>query len=627
MGLSVKMSDSNRTILATPLEGEIRLIHPNNCLVNVHGKNIDVGALCYLDRVKCNTGYRINDSSLSQNRFKHIKSIIYYLSDLSESALSIVSIKSRFNNFTLFLDWCDSNSNYNIMNSFGEARNALTKYINYLVELIKTQKLHNNTAARYQYDAIIVLRDCFGYERVDQGLNLIKKSNRSITNTSSPDEKHQGQVLALSLALFKGFHKEIMNNSKYPFLISMPKGTGFENDAAWIFPTGMYVQHPANQINYTKGTYCAYDYQNGVIHTVDKILEHYASKLSAENSIRNAHRVLRKNDAEGTPVRLMHAAIAVNAFIVLFIANTGMNWSEVCRLTWQNGYEVGVDTQGFREIKYRAYDRTVTFIITSSFLPYFKAYLELRDYIQCHSEKTELLFFTISKKTSFKPAKLGGTKLPTICRSFQLFDPSLPIISAKQWRATKSDYLVRNTDLQTSSLLLQSDERTIQEHYTSGSETKGISEISMFLERIVSKVKEVSLDDSKLIESALGHCNSPGNPLAEKHSPIEPDCKKSEGCLFCKHYGVHADEIDIRKLYSCKFCIESTSHLSGSIDHYLKVFGEVLERIDALLSTFSDISENHRKIVERVKYEVLEEGELDPYWEIKYEQLINLGVV
>lgn len=620
------MTSRKKNVLIAPIDANLNIINPGQCVLKVHGKNIDIGALCYLERHKSNTGYTVNDSSISSERYGEVRKLIQFISDLSETSLSIVSITSRYNNFAMFLDWCDDNSRHNALRSYKDARASLASYIAYLLELVKTQKLHNNTAARYQYDAIIVLRDCFGYENLEQGLNLLKKSNRAITNTSAPDERDQGKVLALSLSLFNGFCKEILSNSNYPFLISLPKGTGFENDQAWVFPSSRYVLHPSLR-DTPEIKHKAYNYIEGRVYTVDEIKSRFASKASARTSVRSAQRVLKKNESEVTSIRLSHAGIAMNAFLVLFVANTGMNWSEISRLTWRNTYEVGVDSQGFREIKYRAFDRTVTFIITSSFLPYFKTYLELRDYVQRHTEKTNLLFFTISHRSAFKPRKLGVTKLPVICRSFQLFDPSLPIISAKEWRATKSDYLVSNADLQTASVLLQSEERTVQDHYTKGSRSKGISEISDFLERVVSKVKQQNKDNLVVVESALGKCDSPGNPSPENKSPIVPDCKKGEGCLFCTHYGVHADEVDIRKLYSCKFCIESTSHLCGSVDYYLKVFGAALERIDALLKSFKHLSDNHNKLVVRIEGEVYEDGDLDPYWETKYEQLINLGVI
>ncbi|UTV97930.1 hypothetical protein KDW99_11535 [Marinomonas rhizomae] len=620
------MINKQKTFLTAPIDVNVTIINPSQCVLKVHGKHINIGALCYLKRQKNNTGYIVNESSISKERFSDVRKLIHFISDLSETSMSIVSIKLRFNNFAFFVDWCDKNSRHNALKSFEEARDALASFISYLLELVKTQKLHNNTAARYQYDVIIVFRDCFGYESLEQGLNLLKKSNRATTNTASPDERDQGKVLAISLSLFNGFCKEILNNGKYPFLISLPKDTGFENNQAWVFPIISYAQHPSRRDPLEK-KYKAYNYKEGRLNSVNEIQHHFASKQLAVNSIRIAQQILEKNETEGTSNRLSHASIAMNAFLILFVANTGMNWSEVCKLTWRDSYEVDVESQGFREIKYRAFDRTVTFIITSSFLPHFKKYLKLRDYAQRHTGKIDLLFFTLNKKSAFKPHKLAETRLTSICKSFQLFDPSLPIISAKEWRATKSDYLVRNTDLQTASVLLQSDERTVLDHYTKGSRTKGISEISNFLERVVSKVKQQNKDNLIAVEAALGKCDNPGNPSPENAPPIIPDCKKGEGCLFCSHYGVHADEIDIRKLYSFKFCIESTSHLSESVDYYLKVFGAVLERIDALLKSFKGLSDNHNELVVRVENEVYNDGDLDPYWETKYEQLLNLGVI
>ncbi|WP_444997901.1 hypothetical protein [Aliikangiella sp. IMCC44359] len=614
------MLRKNTITLVAPINSETIIISPNRCVLKVGNNNLDIGSICYLERTENTKGVKVNGSSLSKKRFNSARLLAKYFSELMDSGLRVESIYTRFKNLTKFLIWCDKNKLHDVLTSFRSTRVALVGYIGHLKELIKTQKLKNNTATRYQLDAIIVLRDCFNFEKIDRGLNLLKKSNREIENTEPPDDKDQGRVLALSTALFMGFQKATLNNEKYPYLIPLPKGTGFDNDQAWIFPTSLYALHPKR-----KPTFHAYNYREGRINTVDEIEKHYVSKTRAKIAIQDAKNALKNGEVVGSYHRLAHATIAMNAFLLLFIANTGMGWSELTKLPWRDTYEVGVDVQGFREIKYRAFDKEVSFIVTSSFLPLFKSYLELREYIVSYFENTTLLFFTLSlTSTKRKLSKLGRTKIPQICRGFRIFEPTIPIITAKEWRAAKSDYLVRSSDIQTAAFLLQNDERTVRDHYTKGSKTKAIAEVSDFLERIVSKVKGNSAEET---ESALGSCDNPGEPSSEQNPPIVPDCRKGEGCLFCKHYGVHADEKDIRKLFSCKLCIESASHLSGTFEDYLIMFGAVLNRIDALLELFEKLSQGHKELVERIKSEVFEDGELDSYWELKYEQLLNLGVI
>ena len=66
--------------------------------------------------------------------------------------------------------------------------------------------------------------------------------------------------------------------------------------------------------------------------------------------------------------------VAHNAFVLMFIANTGINLAQVLELL--NGdYEVGVERQGFRAIKRRAGNKAVHFEITAAFLPKLKRYL------------------------------------------------------------------------------------------------------------------------------------------------------------------------------------------------------------------------------------------------------------
>jgi hypothetical protein len=98
------------------------------------------------------------------------------------------------------------------------------------------------------------------------------------------------------------------------------------------------------------------------------------------------------------------------------------------------------------------------------------------------------------------------------------------------------------------------------------------------------------------------------------------------GCLFCDKFVVHADETDLRKLISCKYVINTCKHLSHSDDSYQAHFGEVLSRIDAILEEIKNVSDQIFDLAKRIEFEVNEDQILDPHYQYKLDQLVNLGV-
>jgi hypothetical protein len=111
-------------------------------------------------------------------------------------------------------------------------------------------------------------------------------------------------------------------------------------------------------------------------------------------------------------------------------------------------------------------------------------------------------------------------------------------------------------------------------------------------------------------------------PIAQA-VPIVPGCKSAEGCLYCDKYRVHADETDIRKLLSCRYCLRTTSNRAASLEDYDRTFGAVLRRIDFLLD---ELKKRDADLVARLENAVDVGGELDVFWSSKLEQLLELGV-
>jgi hypothetical protein len=219
---------------------------------------------------------------------------------------------------------------------------------------------------------------------------------------------------------------------------------------------------------------------------------------------------------------------------------------------------------------------------------------------------------------------LPGGPTP-LFKILQRIDPQLPKIMPRQWRAAKSDWLIRNTDPSTAALVLQNAEKTVLKSYTAGSETVHLEEMTLFLD----KVSAVVVENGKVIEGsincAVGVCSSYGAPhQISGEIAVQPDCKEQEGCLFCDKFKVHADEQDTRKLLSCRYCLQQSAHLAGSEERIQSMLGPILDRIQVILD---EVSRRDETLVLRVTREVEVDGELAPYWSRKLEMLMDLGLV
>ena len=187
----------------------------------------------------------------------------------------------------------------------------------------------------------------------------------------------------------------------------------------------------------------------------------------------------------------------------------------------------------------------------------------------------------------------------------------------------KAEWLINNADPYVAAKLLQNTEATILNHYSSGSFTKQTENLSEYLTKL--SHEGAVTDGPYKISTSVGGCKEPDKPISLSGDIVfKSDCKQPEGCLFCSNFLIHVDENDLRKILSCKYCIENTQGLSRSYDDWHDIYGPVLLRIDEIVNNISEINLN---LVDRVKNEVYIEGNLDSYWEGKLEMLINIGAI
>ncbi|MEI7612223.1 MAG: hypothetical protein WCK63_04900 [Betaproteobacteria bacterium] len=628
-----------------PLTPGVTILHPEFVTLRFeHGRTIDVGALCYLERELPklsrgrlrSIGRRVNLGTICNSRVAQVRQLIAQVSEEVEfSGRTAETLRDRYSRFLDFMQWADTTGRHDALEIESQVDNIFRDYVAHLHERVRRQDIKRNSGARQQIVVKIVLEAFHSVEDIDRGVNLLQPSQASKTSTLPPCELTQGRVLSISQSMFKGICDLILEKKPFPYPLRMPQGLNLHDNTLWLFPSiSWFMAPPMLSVRHT--LWCpawAFNYAEGRLATLDELREVNTlpglANFAGDSDTRRRS-ILRKAKIQLQAAnqdirhcqRLQIAHQAQNLFCNLFLAETGMNWAQVTNLPWSDDYEVSASHQAFRTVKCRAGGKVVTFELPTASLPVFKQYLAIRSYL-LNGQPCDWLFFKQGSKGQGDAHSRRSCLKPTY-NMFRRIDPTLPKITAREWRAAKSDWLIRNTDISTAALVLQNTERTVLASYAEGSATTHLEEMSAFLNEISRKVVAEGTYIEGGTPNSVGVCSCFGSPQAAVPTNIQPNCKAPEGCLFCDKFRIHADAQDSRKLLSCRYCLRKTSSLVGSEEQFAVQLGSLFNRIQQILDELTRVAP---EMIKQVTREVDEEGELDPYWARKYEMLMALGVV
>lgn len=606
-----------------PLSGNIVLRPEHTRVITPNGTGFFLGALCYRYSKIVGKNCYIVSGSLITARITWVGKLIYLFSYLVEhDPRRDISIACIFRSFAQYIRWCDSEGLNDVLRgNKNKDYEAYSLYSLYLSEKVKTHQIKSAGAHAMQSQIKEVYSEIFEDPQFYEGVPNIPKRNDS-ESTEPPCEDRQSKTLSLCMSIFQGISDFILDAHPYPFFIKMPEYLKFQDNGFWISHTVHWFDlshlHTGLPVN------GSIDYVSGKTRTAQEL-----SELTGDSLDLCKRRIykcefyrLKANIDTRCSSRLDKARLAMSAFYILFIANTGINSAQAKSLEWDDEYtEERSNKVGFKTIKYRASGKVIHFEIQSKFTKHFKKYLKLREYINKNSS-VNLLFGYQSKNRVTTP------NIKSLVYIVNKLDPMLDFVMPMEWRAAKSDWYIRNHDPSLASLALQNTERTIIKNYAAGSHSKQANELGAFFEAISNLGINIEDSSNNHTVSSIGHCIDPLHPKALINvKAIEPDCKQPEGCLFCDKFVIHSDDQDIRKLFSCLFCLDKTAHLSTSIDDYEDIFGPVRKRIGLIIDKVSSLSDKHKNMVNRIKSEVMEEEELDLYWESKLSMLVEIGVI
>ncbi|MDP2562140.1 hypothetical protein [Psychrobium sp. 1_MG-2023] len=632
------------TIVVTRKQISEDFLHPEKVRLQLDRKTrvnpLDLGALAYTTRQpQRNTylaglPYYVDESSFMLARRKLLIVLHDYVATTGNTDKTVYF---HLSHFIRIITWLDDNGYSLFSNTQTVARQGYCAYVSELNHQIKSVDLNQLTpkaANEYQHEIIKLLSLLWGHEVAQviiREIPLIKYKNNGGV---APDERNVRFATRTFLHLARGFSSFIMKNKAFPYLLNM---SDYE---CYVFPSNAN----ACVTPYTNTKNYSYHYEAGRISTP----EEYMAKCPRRIGIGSATKEIESSKANLIAInsnvrdvnRLNYASLALNSYMQVFVLMTGIYPSELVQLEYDASFTLEKDLlkNDFRAIKMRAAGREVVYSLGNrKGLEIFKEYIQLRNWV-LDGEDCRFLFFTM-KRNSEGTKKYQKMKADYVYKYYRsLSGKFLPIsfeaITARKVRKYKT-VVWNEIDIAQRVIAnsLNHSLKTNHNYYAVSNPNKQQEEFALFWEsanaasqRIT--IKLVNENDSGSISTASGHCDDFKHPQPMQiETPISPDCNSQIGCLYCEHYVCHADEEDIRKLYSLLYVINAVRNMATDYSHSDALLLELSMRIHLVLQLMEKKYKNIQSVIENIKQEVMGSGLLTPFWEYRLQRYEQMGVI
>lgn len=630
-------------LLEMPLKNTSRILHPEQVILRIGYKTFDVGALCYALRSNKQRESKkpmlVFESSLLTKRRKAIKQIIKVVSELMVGTRPH-TVYGMMLALGMFVDWADSNNHPECLASGESSERALLEYLAHVEDIFRQGDIEAPAGFARQTHVLKLLKAITCNPELGRGFRLIRDNSQAMRKGTEPANSESfAHTLSMAQMLFDGITDFLNNNKPFPYKLILPKSLNWETgNHLWIFPANVWNMPPRlwgeERVMLGK-PHWAYDYQNGRLATEDEVWHRYKGQTRAQKFrvarkfIADAQSLIEKsNEDQRHRTRIQLASLAQNAFLLLFIANTGGNISVVREIEAGETIDVGVVNQHYRAVKYRAYGKIVTLRVPTRFMPSLRKFMDLRKYLLGEKNYPYLFFaLGVKQKKIACPAQITGKGLDILFDLLKEIDPEILVIRARQIRATVNDWYLRHHEAAITAKVMGHSEKTENIKYGRGSSIDYHEDMTVLLQKIseVAKAQKVvvmrkDLGQSLPLEQG-GMCNDYENPRSMLDNPLlEPSCEG--GCLFCEHRCLVADEEDVRKIASAAFLMEQLILGPAHENNLRPMIRKCEEDMDAI-ARIGDCA----PLVNRIKMEVYDEGEMTPFWAEKYHLFLELGLI
>lgn len=611
-------------------------------LANARGYKspIDIGSIAYTKRGAARSrGYTdsgtipVVESSLVESRRTLVMSLLDTLIGLRDN-----TIVTSFRIIQVVVDWLNRNGYEEIFTDASRAAGAYADYTSCLNDSVRAGRFAPLHAAK-----------CQNYLRLIIGLqfpDIVEYIVRSATtiagqkNAIKPPRESDVQMFRdVNIAIARSYSKFILEGLPFPCVVQI------RDYEVVKFPSNHGLSSP-----FRSGLDC-YNAVEKRIATVDEYLSIYARKnqkirqCEAERSIVDAHANLElANSDRRHYVRLQMAALAMKAYIALFMLITGASPTELEQFSYDDALEIekSVLKKELSAVKFRARGKKTGYVLgRKEGLSLLKEYIKLREWI-LNGRYFDKLFFKVVIRKSVAPLLVisdldAGAALTRLHSSISgvFIDAKYPKITSGKARKHKSaTQHAAGVPLDIVAKALNHTNAVNVSSYAEATIEQQESEFGNYWDS-VRKASQMVRDrheiaPEKADSTAIGYCdafNSP-TPVSDSGSVmIEPNCRNQYGCLYCTHYLCHSDEEDMHKLLSLQYVINAVRDTARDSSHAEALYKDLSIRIEFILEAMANRSESIAQMLIRMKQKVFELGVLTPFWESRLQRYEHMGVV
>ncbi|NIE77308.1 integrase [Pantoea sp. Ap-967] len=588
-------------------------------------RSFDIGALCYQSR---NDGRRtrikrVDLSTFRPERSKAMREWVVHNVTLYYTRNSGYTISQNASKLNSFFNWAERNDFSDFLKSPENYHVALQAY----TQELNTFKLQKSSATltRLRSEALHSGPVFFPQSTVNFHDDLPRPSND--TRSQSPTEpplKHEIEAYLTPLQyLFDGLTDFLLNFKKYPAQIP------FMAEYIWLLPGDIpFISAELLAATSSPRLGVKWDYERGRVRTFEEAKQ-FSSTLPhhVRYQLDEGHAAIKAaNDDKRHLKRMQLAKLAHDAFIPLFVANSGINEQPLRDLPFDGSYETfDSNEKGFVGIKMRAGGREIRLSIKKTFVKHLDKFIRLRKFI-CENTQNEYLFVGMTVYEAKADGRLREAEIKSLnfrIKNFLILD--FKGLSYQKLRKYKSNFLLsQGYPIQVVSALMQTSEVTVFKSYANANETTAIAEITAMMKRLVEL-----LDDYSGEEIPAGDCaDTEGRSDAVPPPPdYEPNCKNFEGCIYCTQFRTHANEASIRKLLSMRFVIMEYLNCCEDKSQFDRVHGAAIAQIDRIITELLEKRPEMAVVVDRVSAEINNEFKLSDYWKRFYHRMIQLKVM
>ncbi|SFT49966.1 integrase [Paraburkholderia aspalathi] len=461
-----------------PLAEGATLLHPERALLRWEGIDgrADIGQICYLkrDTSRPQRSRRIFDvTSFSSERARVVRLLVAQLSGrMTLGAMRPKTVHRALRVVLDFANWSDRQGLHQVLCDEKATAEAVHRYFREKREQVSLSNVNRNSVAIDQRNLLSMLREFFSNDDFCANVLVLRQQREASVPTAVPDAQAQADLLAWADALFSSISRLVLDFKPYPVRVTTVRGENL------CLVPHIYGRSDGDD---SRGLF-GWNLETGEPRTREELRTRMAgagAKTPRESSWSIA-RLTAKNlaaanaDAQ-SPIRRSHASIAASCFAALFLAETGINLAQLLAMKWSpelaaSLMDASIARQKFREVKYRAGGKEVTFTVSLGFMPKLKAYLALREYLVQDADCDALLVVVGHHAQLRRLTGLSTQFLERLYRRLDTLGIVLPRISARQWRAAKQDWAVSNHDPLVAARLMGHSLATALRSYSNGTD-------------------------------------------------------------------------------------------------------------------------------------------------------------